>query len=210
MGNETKIQLSPFEMDLLRNPEWILTKNQIIKKAQRLLEEVQENIWEYTTSSPFNFPAEVISIPPKISKGENYRGLPWLMLDYPRYFEKENMHGRQSGVFAIRTMFWWGNFFSTTLHLSGEYKERYICAIARSYQGLRQNEFYTCIHDEQWHHHFGKDNYLSVKNFSETEFADQINKKSFIKLSCQLSFLEWNDAPGLLTESVIRIANWLG
>jgi len=125
------------------------------------------------------------------------------MLDYPRFFEKEK-------VFAIRTMFWWGNFFSTTLHLSGEYKERYNSAIARAYQDLSQNEFYTCIHDEQWHHHFEKENYLPVKSFSAGEFADQINKRSFIKLSCKLSFLEWNDAPGLLSESFIRIANWLG
>ena len=203
MDNETKIQLSPFEMDLLRNSEWILTKNQIIKKAQRLLGEVQENIWQHTKASSFHFPPEVISISPKISKGENYRGLPWLMLDYPRFFEKEK-------VFAIRTMFWWGNFFSTTLHLSGEYKERYNSAIARAYQDLSQNEFCTCIHDEQWHHHFEKENYLPVKSFNAGEFADQINKRSFIKLSRKLSFLEWNDAPGLLSESFIRITNWLG
>lgn len=190
-------------MDLLRNSEWILTKNQIVKKAQRLLEEVQENIWQHIKASSFHFPSEVISISPKISKGENYSGLPWLMLDYPRFFEKEK-------VFAIRTMFWWGNFFSTTLHLSGEYKERYNSAIARAYQDLSQNEFYTCIHDEQWHHHFEKENYLPVKTFTASEFADHIGRRSFIKLSCQLSFHEWNDAAALLSESFMRITKWLG
>ena len=47
MNEQTKIQLSPFEMDLLNNSEWILTKNLIVKKAQRLLEKVQENILEH-------------------------------------------------------------------------------------------------------------------------------------------------------------------
>jgi hypothetical protein len=203
MSNETKIQLSPLEMDLLNNSEWILTKNLIVKKAQRLLEEVQENITRLVKEPPVNFPQEVISISPKISRGENYNGLPWLILDYPRFFEKEK-------VFAIRTMFWWGNFFSTTLHLSGQYKKSYSSAIVRSYEALCKNEFYTCVHDEQWHHHFEKENYLPVRNFTAHDFADHINQRSFIKLSCQLSFLKWNDTPALLSESFIRITNWLG
>jgi hypothetical protein len=203
MNEQTKIQLSPFEMDLLNNSEWILTKNLVVKKAQRLLEKVQEIILEHVKGSSVSLPQEVIIISPKISKGENYKGLPWLMLDYPRYFKKEK-------VFAIRTMFWWGNFFSTTLHLSGEYKERYSGGIVESYEALCKNEFFTCIHDEQWHHHFEKENYLPVKDFTAGDFADHIGTRSFIKLSCQLSFLQWNDAPDLLSESFIRITNWLG
>ena len=54
---------------------------------------------------------------PKISKGENYKDLPYVMLDYPRCFQKEK-------TIAIRTFFWWGNFFSINLQLSGEYKEQ--------------------------------------------------------------------------------------
>jgi hypothetical protein len=203
MSDQTKIQLSPFEMDLLNNSEWILTKNLIVKKAQRLLEQVQEKILQHIKEHPINLPPEVTTISPKISKGENYNGLPWLMLDYPRYFEKEK-------IFAIRTMFWWGNFFSTTLHLSGQYKERYGPAIVQSYEAFCKNEFYACVHDEQWHHHFEKENYLPVKNFTANDFADTINKRSFVKLSRQLSFLEWNDAPGLLSESFIQITKWLG
>jgi hypothetical protein len=107
-------------------------------------------------------------------------------------------------------MFWWGNSFSTTLHLSGEYKERYSRAIIRTHDDLGKNEFYTCIHHEQWHHHFDEENYLPVKNFSAQDFADHINKRSFIKLSCQLPFLAWNEAPGLLSESFIQITKWLG
>jgi hypothetical protein len=210
MSDQTKIQLSPFEMNLLNNSEWILTKNLIVKKAQRLLEEVQENIWQHVKKNCVDLPLEVISISPKISKGENYNGLPWLMLDYPRYFQKENQTGREAGVFAIRTMFWWGHFFITTLHLSGQYKEKYSSAIVRSYDALSKNEFYTCINNEQWHHHFEEGNYLPVKDFAADDFADHIDKRSFVKLSCQLPFAKWNDAPGLLSESFIRITKWLG
>jgi len=203
MDDQTKIRLSPFEMDLLNNSEWILTKNVIVKKAQRLLEEVQQNISDYTKLHSAIFPAAVMAISPKISKGENYRGLPWLMLDYPRYFDKEN-------IFAIRIMFWWGHSFSVTLHLSGQYKQKYTNTIINSYEELCQNEFYTCINEEQWHHHFEKENYLPVRNFMTNDFADHIQKRSFIKLSQELSFLQWDNATRLLSESFSLITKWLG
>jgi hypothetical protein len=57
---------------------------------------------------------------------------------------------------------------------------------------------------------FEKENYLPVKNFTASDFSDHIDTRSFIKLSCQLSFLKWNDAPDLLSESFIRITNWFG
>jgi hypothetical protein len=203
MDNETKIHLSPFEMDLLNNSDWILTKNRIVKKAQQLLAEVQQNIFDYTRQHINLFPPEAIAISPKISKGENYNGLPWLMLDYPRYFNKEN-------IFVIRIMFWWGNFFSTTLHLSGACKQKYCDGITKSYEELCKNEFYYCINDDQWNHHFEKTNYLPVKSFSSEEFIEKATERSFIKLSCKFPLTEWNDAIKLLSENFARIANWLG
>ena len=203
MDDQTKIHLSPYEAGLLSNSEWILTKNTIIKKAKWLMEEVQQNIFDYTRLQSTIFPKEVITISPKISKGENYKGLPWLMLDYPRYFDKEN-------IFAIRIMFWWGNFFSTTLHLSGACKQKYCDSIIKSYEELCKNEFYYCINDNQWNHHFEKTNYLPVKAFSSEEFPERVNERSFIKLSCKFPLTEWSDAIKLLSENFARIANWLG
>lgn len=60
---------------------------------------------------------EVWDVPPKISKGEAYGGLPWLMLDYPRYFKPE-------GHFAIRIFCWWGNFIGIYWHTSNEMAQK--------------------------------------------------------------------------------------
>ena len=49
----------------------------------------------------------------KISRGENYRGLPYLILDYPAYFS-------QKDIFAFRTMFWWGHFFQCRTTSTGD------------------------------------------------------------------------------------------
>src|SRR5947207_5805776 len=200
MDIHSKIQLSNFEVELLNNSEWILTKNGVMKKAQRLLEQVQQNACDYTTVNPGILPAEVMAISPKISKGENYLGLPWLILDYPRYFEKEN-------IFAIRSMFWWGHFFTTTLHVTGEYKEQYRKSITRHYAALCASDFYISVHDEQWHHHLEPENYLPVQNFSEDDLADHISKSTFLKLAKKLSVYEWNNAVERLPQNFVMITN---
>ena len=202
MSAPTKIQLSTFEKELLNNPGWILTKNHIIKKAQELFGAVQENISDYTKTNAKIFPAEVITISPKISKGENYLGLPWLMLDYPRYFDKEN-------IFAIRTMFWWGNFFSTTLHLSGKYKELHSKNLINNFEELKKNEFYICVNEDQWQHHMEDENYKSVKEFSEKDFEKLIGKGSFIKLTKKLSLSHWDNAIQILSDEFVQITKWL-
>ncbi|HET9823736.1 MAG TPA: hypothetical protein VFP87_00305 [Chitinophagaceae bacterium] len=202
MSTQTKIQLSPLEMDLLNNAQWILTKNAIVKKAQQLLEAVQLNIVDYVNAVPGIFPREVIAVSPKISRGENYLGLPWLILDYPRHFDKEN-------IFAIRTMFWWANFFSTTLHLSGVYAAKYRDTIISIYDELAKNQFYICVHTEQWHHHLDEQNYLPVNTLRKDDFSDQIANATFIKLAQKLSLTEWNTAIAQLSEKFIRISHWL-
>src|SRR6187549_876336 len=105
---KVKLVLSEEELRIVSDPGIILTKNAIITKVYDLFgilagEQIQ-----------FQYPGEAGAIPPKISRGENYKGLPYVVLDYPRLFTSEH-------VFAIRTHFWWGNYFSVTLHLKGQF-----------------------------------------------------------------------------------------
>src|SRR5689334_2264068 len=116
---QTKIQLLPAEMELIASPDIILTKNAILQKIKLFLERLQVKQMDILKDHSPRLPAEVLKISPKISRGENYKGLPWLVLDNPRFFQHNN-------IFAIRTMFWWGNFFSITLHLSGNNKTNHL------------------------------------------------------------------------------------
>src|SRR6476619_3541717 len=107
-----KIQLSPAEQRLITNAEILLTKNRVLEKMWQLLSEMQQ---EMQQSAPTFSKPHIFQMTPKISRGENYLGLPYLILDYPRVFDREN-------IFVIRSFFWWGNFFSSTLQQSGNFK----------------------------------------------------------------------------------------
>jgi hypothetical protein len=180
MKRKTKIQLLPFEIELLSNAALILTKNALLQKLNHFLEEIQlkqQTIVEKNTSS---FPEEVLKISPKISKGENYKGLPWLVLDHPRHFEQDN-------IFAIRTMFWWGNFFSITLHLSGRYKKTLQEKIISNYEQLCQQDVYLCISANEWEHHFEETNYKKIKKMPITEVEKIIAENKFLKIAVKFS-----------------------
>src|SRR4051812_25707955 len=111
-----KIQFSVAESELMQNAAVILTKNRVLEKCKMLLGIVQQQQLEWIRHEN-RTGSEAFETGPKISKGENYMGLPSLIFDYPRLSSANDL-------FFIRTMFWWGNFFSSTLHLSGKYKEK--------------------------------------------------------------------------------------
>ena len=102
MMEVSKIHLSPTEIELMQNAEIILTKNRVLQKMKSLLEEVQHKQTDFVRLN--NLKEDIFKVSPKISKGENYLGLPYLILDYPRQTFENNF-------FFIRTMFWWDNFF---------------------------------------------------------------------------------------------------
>ena len=202
MKSPAKIQLSALEMELVKNAGWILTKNEILQKAKHLFETLQAKQQLFQQSAPACLPAVIMKTLPKISKGENYRGLPYLVLDHPRYFDKEN-------IFAIRTLFWWGNFFSITLHLSGVYKTDLEDRIINAYSFLRRNNFSYCVHHSQWEHHFEKDNYISIGSLDKKEWEILIRNRAFIKLAQKIPLESWTDVPKILLTRYRQIITML-
>ncbi|HEX7902241.1 MAG TPA: hypothetical protein VF487_00080 [Chitinophagaceae bacterium] len=185
--NSAKIRLSAKEMELVTNADWILTKNGIIQKAKLLLEQLQTEQQTLLQSYKKDLPAVIIHSTPKISKGENYKGLPYLVLDYPRLFEKEN-------ICAIRTMFWWGNFFSVTLHLSGVYKTKAVeQRIIERFDELSKKNLFISVNDNEWEHHFEKENYLALHELGKNEFIRRITNQHFLKLSQKIPLEQWDN-----------------
>ena len=200
MGLEAKIHLSELETDLLKNKEWILTKHSITNKVYKLFGALNEIYKEVSEEENTFLPGFHKNAGGKISKGENYEGLPYVMLDYPSLFSKEN-------IFAVRTMFWWGNFFSITLHIAGE---KYILkgdfSLLLNY--LRENNFFVCINENGWHHNFEPSNYIAVKDI-DLQMLEQISARNFFKISKKLELDRWNEAPEFLQKSFREIIGFI-
>jgi hypothetical protein len=192
MMKGAKIQFSDAEMELLGNADIILTKNKALEKMWKLLAEVQDRQADFIEANGLSN-KELFAIPAKISKGENYLGLPYLILDYPRNFSPSN-------IFTIRTMFWWGRFFSSTLHASGEHlllRPHF----EKQYQLLADHDYYIGINQDPWQHHFEVSNYKLIKDISEKEFTTILYELPQIKIAVKWPLTDWHLTATRLFES---------
>lgn len=183
------VKLSARELDLVNNAEFILTKNNIITKIYELFGGLSS--FYITEMEQLSFSnQEILSIPPKISKGENYKGLPWVLLDYPRYFtNKEEL--------AIRTFFWWGNFCSITLQVSGKFQLQIMGALQSFHRSNEAENWSLCYGANKWDHHFGADNYKFFSDFT----IEEIQMLPFIKLTKKIPLNKWDDIETFMQES---------
>ena len=193
MTDSVKLSLSAGELQLVCNKDWILAKQIIIEKVYLLFGAVSEKMQQCILAHSSLLPAVIAETSPKISRGENYRGLPYVILDYPRHFKKAD-------TLAIRTLFWWGNFFSINLHLSGAYKENALPILEANFDSLQQQGYYLCIHPNPWEHHFEEDNYRPLKNYLAADFTVLVQQMDFIKIALPIPLQQWELVPALLEQ----------
>ncbi len=178
------MKLTEKELSILQDTDFLLTKATAINKIYKLLELTRESIKRSVKNSKFSFPDGTDLLNGKISKGENYRNLPYMVLDYPALFTKET-------VFAYRTMFWWGNFFSATLQLEGTALNYYRENINGNLDKLLNQNIYIGVGKTPWQYHYEDDNYI----FLNEEQSDFITNCKFLKLSKNIGLEKWNDVP---------------
>ena len=175
------------EFKIVQNSKFFYTKASATKKIDALLAKTRDEIKFHIEKEKIIFPKHVDARTGKIYRGENYNGLPYLILDYPKYFGKDS-------VYAFRTFFWWGKFFSCTLHISPAPKKL-------NYKQLLKKEIYFCINDNPWQYHYEKDNYILIDKLSEKKIESILKKNKFIKLSRKINLKDYKKVPEFAKET---------
>lgn len=196
-------KLSNEELIALTDVKFYELKQSATEKIMRLLSILETKLKAEASKHNLYIPDSVLQVDGKISKGENYRGLPYLVLDYPRYFKKEN-------IFAFRSMFWWGNYFTFTLHLSGMYFQHFLPKIKEDILKINLRNTYVSIGDNQWVHHIDDANYLSLSKWGKEVNSEQYFKKAkYIKLVRKLDLNNWEKVPEFGVETFNLFLNTL-
>jgi hypothetical protein len=164
------------ELRCLQDTRFLRTKAGALKKVQQLLNQTHEELQQWVATYPRTFPKEVQARVGKISRGENYRGYPYLVLDYPRRFGQDD-------VFALRTMFWWGHYYSITFQLGGASWHRYRPAVQRNLPQLVGTSTWLCVNNDPWQHHRRPDNYRPLDTLSAEEQQNHVAQANFMKLA---------------------------
>lgn len=191
---QNQFLLTEFETELMGNAEVMLAKKRIMQKVVGLFASLSE---DYVSVDRISSISKVNVNSPKISRGENYLSLPYVMLDYPRIFSKKD-------TFAIRTFFWWGQHISIHLHLSGIYKKHYQHKVETAINTGLLQEWFWCINQNEWQHHFEEDNYVLMHQGFNRSLRNEVN---FIKIAKKIPLHQWNSSDETLLKSFRLLIN---
>lgn len=182
--------LSPKELKYLQDQDFLLSKVKITDFIFQQLSEVKGELRTFIEQTHFPFPEKTDLKNGKISKGEKYQNLPYLILDFPKRIDRES-------VFALRTMLWWGKEWSCTLHLQGKAWEDLKATFQENYQKLFNQEVFICIKEHPWEYHFGADNYQKIEGAN----LETILSKEFLKISRKLEIQAYSELKAFVLES---------
>jgi len=180
----SKVQLSEEELSLAANDRVMLVKGAVISKVSDLFGGLA--VRQSKELQPLvSLLPDAIARSPKVSRGENYRGQPYVVLDHPRLFTTAD-------IFAIRTLFLWGHPLSVTLHLRGAHRDRFRERLEASLPTLTAEGFLVCVSHLEWEHHLGEDNYLAASSLTVTHWRQILAEKEFTKIACTAPLAEIN------------------
>ena len=59
---------------------------------------------------------------------------------------------------------------------------------------LQQKNYFVCVHDTPWEHHFEEDNYKPLNDYSKETFTAMLNREPFIKIAKKIPLQQWDAA----------------
>lgn len=165
---------------MFANSEIILTKNTVLQKTVALLSNLQGRLLSAASGV-------VCQSSPKISRGENYLGLPYAILDYPRIAKGQDLY-------FIRNFFWWGNFYSSTLQLAGTFKTSRLPNLEAAYDTLAAKDYHVGVNTDPWIHHFEPENFQQIAALSKEAFSVILEETPHVKIAVRWPLTEWDSA----------------
>lgn len=193
-----KLKFTREELEVLQNSEFFFVKHRATNGILNLFADLCHSLESTELRNPLGIEG-LNEKRGKIFRGENYRLLPYTMLDYPRLFSKES-------VFSFRSMFWWGNGFSFTIHLQGKAWEIYKTDILKNIVFLKGKGFFICVHkDSPWEYHYGNDNYQPLDEWLSMNDPANLKEKPFLKISRRLDLSRYSEVTEFGTETWLHL-----
>jgi hypothetical protein len=189
-----EIHFDKQELDFMDQTDFFHLKNTVSTKIQQLMGTTSDGIEEFMHSNQESFQLATWQ-KKKISKGENYKGLPYFVLDHPKYFTKND-------ILSFRTIFIYGQGFLNVMHLSGHFFE-----ILRDNRQLisyfRKNEpFYIFTQEDPWNYDYREEYLISSHRLRESTLSKLKTNNGFIRLVRALETEKWSQLPEFTAKSL--------
>ncbi len=180
---DTNLSLNDDDLHFLSDREIFLKKRQLSDHIIDILGDIEAHIQQTAVDYVHKIPESAFQKRGKISRGENYLGFPWFILDHPATFQKDQ-------VFAFRTLVWWGNYFSVTFHISGTCYDKmdvreFIFQLRKTFPDLL-----VCRSEHQCEHFIERPNFIPAEELLQKIESLSGDQHTFLKVAIKIPFEE--------------------
>ncbi|MES2559608.1 MAG: hypothetical protein V4590_07710 [Bacteroidota bacterium] len=179
---KSTIKLTKHELDVASDTIYPQTKQSVMLKLQQLFtacgQKLNQNLayQELTASRQF-----------KITKGEQYKGMPYMVLDTPQ------IKGPQVN-FVLRTMFWWGHYITCNLIIRTDNLSAH-----QEYKGIRKlRKTYLLNGSDLWEQDLDSPAFTKCSALSEDEIKSVVQSHTYLKLSRKIALRKYAELPKLV------------
>jgi len=179
MARKSVFNLTKKEFHFLENEMYPKTKQRVIQKLCKHFADIGDSLKENVKIENKILKSGIQNSSFKITKGENYKGLPYVVLDYPQIKSKEF-------TVLFRTMFWWGKYISLNLILKTSLfnTEKLAGEILKT--EFRKLKMYSG--EDIWENDLSDKGFILVKKLTEKQIQKIISEQKFIKVSLKIPF----------------------
>jgi len=163
--------LSDKQKQYISDPESFLLKNEVDDQINKLLYRFQQTLSGLIDQNAYNFPDKIGKTTFKVSKGNNHKGFPFQVIDFPASLGQEH-------AFSFRSVIWYANFFSFSLILKGTPKETYTQQLVQ----LVDKDFILLWFDNIWESDIATEHSMEITKNQLSELTKIYQEKEAIKI----------------------------
>lgn len=189
MAQNTKIIPTNAELDVACNTNFFDVKRELTTKLVTTLERYGEKLLEEIITPVFKKQG-IQRTGIKVSKGENFKGYPYIVLDCPRLYSTDT-------EVICRTIFRWGHGWSLHFTIQGKTFERVSYSLP-DFSASFRNDWLLYTGENIWEQDIDSEFFVPMSAISETSFSDILNPQQFFKMATSINLsdaVEWPPFP---------------
>ncbi len=192
MAQNTKIIPTNAELEVASDTNFFDVKRELTSKIVTTLERYGEKLLEEIIA-PVLKKQGIQRIGIKVSKGENFKGYPYVVLDCPRLFSTDT-------EVICRTIFRWGHGWSLHFTVQGKIFERVSSSLS-GFSSSLSNDWLLYTGENIWEQDVDSVLFVPTHSMPETALSHTIKQQKFYKIATQINLSNAVEWPPFSTQS---------
>jgi hypothetical protein len=191
-------RFTPEEMRMILNTDFFPAKAGIIRKFQDEFMSLRDRLrTESQKELSGSGPRGCDWITGQLVKGERFQDFPYVYLDFPKFFSKDEM-------FTFRSFFWWGHALFFCWFLSGPRLEAYKERLLAGHDALSRPMIFLSIADSPWEWSLEKSHAAFLNQTTHEHLKEILKHRFFLKIGCSLPLTSL-ETPEAISQEGMRI-----